>query len=153
MTRIQSTRHQQSGEERRGAAIVEMAVVLPLFVLLVFGMIEFGRALMVSQLLTNAAREAARVAVSNGATNDDVVDSATDFLQEAIGVDPGDVTVDITITADPGNPDPGNDVSAAQPGDRCTVVVTVPFDEVTLTRADYMAGRDLIGYCTMRREW
>ena len=34
-----------------------------MFFLMVFGMIEFGRAIMVQQVLTNASREGARVAV------------------------------------------------------------------------------------------
>ena len=32
---------------RRGAAVVEFAIVAPLFFLMIFGMIEFGRAIMV----------------------------------------------------------------------------------------------------------
>ena len=39
-----------------------------MFFMLVFGMIEFGRAIMVEQILTNAAREGARVAVLDSAT-------------------------------------------------------------------------------------
>ncbi len=73
-------RNQSSGEvkleracrpcrrNRRGAAVVEFAVVAPVFFLLVFGMIEFGRAIMVQQILTNASREGARVAVLDSPT-------------------------------------------------------------------------------------
>lgn len=49
---------------RRGAVIVEAALVVPLFLVLVFGIIEFGRVYHVYQVLTNAAREGARFAVS-----------------------------------------------------------------------------------------
>lgn len=45
---------------RRGAATVEMAMVLPVILALVFGSIEFTRLMMVRQGLTNAARAAAR---------------------------------------------------------------------------------------------
>ena len=44
---------------RQGAAAVEFALVVPVFFLMVFGMIEFGARIMVQQLLTNAAREGA----------------------------------------------------------------------------------------------
>ncbi|MGB6041722.1 MAG: TadE family protein, partial [Pirellulales bacterium] len=50
-------------KKRRGVAAVEFALVAPLFVLMVMGMIEVGRAIMVQQVLTNASREGARRAV------------------------------------------------------------------------------------------
>jgi Flp pilus assembly pilin Flp len=46
-----------------GAAAVEFALLLPLLVLLVFGIIEFGAAFNAKIQATNAAREAARLAV------------------------------------------------------------------------------------------
>jgi Flp pilus assembly protein TadG len=47
----------------RGAAAVEFALVMPILLLLLFGIIEFARAWNVRQTLTDAAREGARVAV------------------------------------------------------------------------------------------
>jgi Flp pilus assembly protein TadG len=44
----------------RGAAIVEFAIVLPLLLLLVFGIIEFGRGYNVKVQLTSSVREGAR---------------------------------------------------------------------------------------------
>lgn len=46
----------------RGAAAVEMALVLPLLLLLVFGIVDFGRALNLQITLTQAAREGVRPA-------------------------------------------------------------------------------------------
>ncbi|WP_211277935.1 TadE/TadG family type IV pilus assembly protein, partial [Couchioplanes caeruleus] len=46
----------------QGAAAVEMALVLPLLLLLLFGIIDFGRALNAQITLTEAAREGARAA-------------------------------------------------------------------------------------------
>jgi len=40
--------------------LVEFALVVPLFLILLFGMIEFGRAWMTKNILTGAAREAVR---------------------------------------------------------------------------------------------
>jgi Flp pilus assembly protein TadG len=51
-----------SGRRRdRGAAAVEFALILPLLMLLVFGIIDFGRALNAQITLTQAAREGARL--------------------------------------------------------------------------------------------
>ena len=58
----------RSQRVRPGAAAVEFALVAPLLVMLVLGMIEFGRMMMVEQILTNAAREGARKAVLPGVT-------------------------------------------------------------------------------------
>ena len=47
----------------RGQSLVEMAVVLPVLLLLIIGMVEFARAWMFQQVITNIAREGARLAV------------------------------------------------------------------------------------------
>ena len=52
-----------SGRGQDGAAAVEFALLLPLLVLLLFGIIEFGFAFSTRIQATNAAREAARQAV------------------------------------------------------------------------------------------
>lgn len=48
---------------KRGQALVEMALLLPLLLLLVIGILEFGRAWYYKQQVNNAAREAARILV------------------------------------------------------------------------------------------
>ncbi len=50
----------QSGHDR-GAAAVEFALLLPLLLLIIFGVIDFGRALNAQITLTQAAREGARL--------------------------------------------------------------------------------------------
>ena len=46
-----------------GQALAEMALILPILLLLVFGLIEFGTAWRDYQVITNAAREGARWSV------------------------------------------------------------------------------------------
>jgi Flp pilus assembly protein TadG len=48
---------------RRGASAVEFAIVLPLLILLLFGIVEFGLLLYDKAVLTNASREGARAGV------------------------------------------------------------------------------------------
>jgi Flp pilus assembly protein TadG len=59
----------QRGGGRRGQALVEFALIAPIFFLLVFGLIEFGRAVYTIQILDNAAREGARYAIVHGASS------------------------------------------------------------------------------------
>ncbi|MBX7445209.1 MULTISPECIES: TadE/TadG family type IV pilus assembly protein [unclassified Arthrobacter] len=52
----------KSSRKEKGAVAVEMAIVLPLLLLILLGIIEFGRAYNVQVSLTQAAREGARYA-------------------------------------------------------------------------------------------
>ena len=52
----------RSGRGQRGAALVEMAIVLPVFALLLFGIITFGSTMSFKQSLAQATNEAARAA-------------------------------------------------------------------------------------------
>jgi Flp pilus assembly protein TadG len=54
-------RRRRRGAGDRGAAAVEFALLLPLLLLIVFGLIDFGRALNAQVTLTQAAREGARL--------------------------------------------------------------------------------------------
>ena len=54
--------------EERGAVVVEFALVLPLLVLFVFGIVEFGRAYSTKIELAAAVREGVRTAALGGTT-------------------------------------------------------------------------------------
>ncbi len=128
-------------KQRRGASAVEFAIVAPVFFLLVFGMIEFGRMCMVQQLLTNASREGARQAVLDGTTSDQVKDVVQNYLSNAA------VPVareNITVTPDPTTADSGQPV---------TVTVGVNFTDVSwLPGAFFLGGTRLESSAVMRRE-
>jgi Flp pilus assembly protein TadG len=51
-------------KDKGGQAIIEFAVLLPILLLVLFGITEFGRAIMVTNVLNTAAREGARKAIS-----------------------------------------------------------------------------------------
>jgi Flp pilus assembly protein TadG len=143
---------ERRGPERRGAALVEVALVLPIFIMVTLGIIEFGRAMMVSQLVTNAAREGAREAIIEGKTNTQVRTGITNFLSQSVGIAANDVEITITVTPDVGNPDAGTEVGNASVGDLVLVRVEVPFDQVSFTRAKYLGGKNLVGMAAMRHE-
>src|SRR5688500_1304896 len=84
---------------RRGASTVEFAFVAPVLFMFVFGMIWWGRVMMVQELLANAAREGARAASLPDSSNptDRVTDVIRDYLENT-GVDPGRSLADITFT-------------------------------------------------------
>src|SRR5256885_7822484 len=60
------TRTSSRGAKRnRGQAMVEFAVVIPIFLLMLIALFDFGRAVFSYNTLTNAAREGARFAIVN----------------------------------------------------------------------------------------
>jgi Flp pilus assembly protein TadG len=63
-----------------GAALIEAAFTLPLLLFISIGIIEFGRAFQTWQIVTNAAREGARVAVLPGMSDDAVKTRVKDYL-------------------------------------------------------------------------
>jgi len=138
---------------RRGAALVEIALVLPIFFAVILGIIEFGRAMMVGQLVTNAAREGARLAVVGDSTNAIVTQSIRDFLSQAANISPDLVTVTITVDPFPGNPPvAGNQISGASSRDLVTVTVEVPFSDVSFLPPTYLSQTRLTGRSSMRYE-
>ena len=69
--KLKTTFHNKKMRQRRrfsqsGNAIIEFALILPILLLVVFGITEFGRMLMTVNVLNAAAREGARVAVIGG---------------------------------------------------------------------------------------
>jgi Flp pilus assembly protein TadG len=125
---------------RRATAAVEFAIVAPVFLLLVFGMIEYGRMVMVQQIITNASREGARTAVLDGATTASVETAVNNYLSS------GSIS-GATVTVSPNPP------SSAQYGDPVTVTVSVPFSQVSwLPSPMYLGGKTLTSSTVMRRE-
>jgi Flp pilus assembly protein TadG len=136
-----------NNKTRRGAAAVELAFVLPVFLLVIFGIVEFGRAFMAEHLLANAARLGARSAIVEGSTNAEITQQVTDFCVDTLSVNAADVSVfieDQTGTA--------IDLSTTTEGDLCRVRVAVPFDSVSFLTGSYMTGAALDSSCIMEHE-
>lgn len=78
----------------RGQALVEFALLLPLVMLLLIGIVEFGRAWQAKQTLTDAAREGARLAVvGNPSYTVDTVDLAVKTMLKKAGFDSAAVAI------------------------------------------------------------
>jgi Flp pilus assembly protein TadG len=83
----------------RGQTLVEFAVVLPLFILILVGIFDFGRAIYAYHTLLNASREAARQAVVDQ-TLTHIEERAVDHAV-ALGLAAGDVNVDYRRVSTP----------------------------------------------------
>ena len=130
---------------RRGAAVVEMAFIAPVLLLLVFGMIEYGRLIQVQQMLTNASREGARLAVVSSTTVSQVETKVKDYLTTC-GLASSAVDA-LAITVNP------NPLSGAASGSPVTVTVGAGFETVSwLPQPLYLSGRTVTASTVMRRE-
>ena len=65
---------------QRGAALIETAITIPMVVLICVGIFEFGRAYQTWQVLTNAAREGARVSILSDATEGQVTAAVRAYM-------------------------------------------------------------------------
>lgn len=103
-------------KHERGAAAVEFALVLPVLLLLVMGIIEFGHAYNAQLTLTQAAREGVRVmAISNNpATARAATKNAAASLYPSL--------TDANVAVSP---------AACTPGNKATVIITYPLPTFT----------------------
>jgi Flp pilus assembly protein TadG len=126
---------------RRAAAAVEMAVVAPLLLTMVFGIIEFGWVFWVKETLTNATREGCRVAVLPGST-DAEIRARFDQAVAPTGLNITNAMVALTHS------------TAANPVE--TVTVTVPRSQVSLlgniSLLPGITNGNITASCSMRKE-
>lgn len=111
-----STSDMRGGDPRgseQGAVLAEFALVLPVLVVILFGIIQFGITISRAQAVESAAREGGRLASLSSSTQADVVSRVNAALAGAAG--DSVPTVDL---------DPGT--CAGREGQSVTVTVTVP---------------------------
>ena len=118
------TAHSLHIRRERGAALLETALALPMVLLIAVGIFEFGRAYQTWQVLTNAAREGARVAVLPNMDEATVIARATEYMTsgQLSGVDAATVSV-TPVTLDLGG---GLTANASN------VTVSYPFEFIVL---------------------
>ena len=101
----------------RGAALIEVALTLPLLLLVAAGIFEFGRAYMTQQVLTNAVREGARVAVLPNQPSGAAETRVTTYMTNGQLPNAGIATVSVTPTTISlgGTTTPGSRVTVSYP--------------------------------------
>lgn len=81
-----------------GQSLVEFALILPILLILLLGIVDFGRAIAAYNSVSNGARSGARVAI----VNQDLTAIESAVESEAFGIE---VTVDFDPNADPAQTD------------------------------------------------
>ena len=136
-----------------GQALVELALALPLLLLILVGIFEFARAYSIKQSLVNGAREGARIAVVQSPLDAAAVDSVIRFYLNSnnVPVDSMSITAnqaDGTVVA----------LASAKAGDAISVSVFSHYDFIlvgpvlSLFGGSFRNGVDLGSQATMRKE-
>lgn len=127
------TRRRTPIRSERGAALVEAAFTIPLLLFVSLLIVEFGRAFETWQVMTNAAREGARVAVLPNATAAAVEARVKSYLEVGVLIDTSAVAV--AVASAPVSL--GGEATAS--GSRVTV--TYPFQFIVLEPIAKLAVR------------
>lgn len=69
-------------KNERGAALLETAITIPIILLIAVGIFEFGRAYQTWQVLTNAAREGARIAILAETTDEQIEEAVERYMRD-----------------------------------------------------------------------
>ena len=99
MTSMSVTRSKRRWRGEKGVNIIEFALVFPLLMMTVLGIVDFAFVLHHNEVLTNAAREGARVATLPGYGVLDVQNRVNEYTQ--MGGIPGTPTTTVTATTIP----------------------------------------------------
>lgn len=126
---------------RRGMALVEMCIVLPLTILLLSGILEYSWMFMKSQHLINAARQGARVGARVDATATDIATAITESMTKA-GLDGSGYTWSVSPS----------DPTTLSPGAMLTVQVSLQYSNIDLGITLVPTPTNLTFQVTMVRE-
>lgn len=162
MRRRAAKARKKATNERSGATLVEMAVVLPVFFLFVFAFIEFGHVYLTIHVLNGAAKQASRIGIGDNSTTQSVKNKAEEVLAGLVSptthvtVQVLDGSVFDDPAVDPETVDydqlPEIDLSEAESGQLFIVRLTVPYDNIAILGPKWINNLTITGLSVMRHE-
>jgi Flp pilus assembly protein TadG len=130
----------------RGASVLEMALVLPVLLMLSLGVVDYGYYFFVKNTLQGAASAGVRAAIPPGATNANVT-GVVSSMMTAAGLQNSGYTVSLTPT----------DVSTATQGQTVTVTITCTWSNcgthaLPTTMGGISNSKQVLGSAVMQKE-
>ncbi len=134
---------------QKGVAAVEFAIILPVLMLIIFGIIEFGLLMYDKQVITNASREGARAGIVVGVSrvdDDGILEMMDRYIANHLITFGATPSLDITI-----EPVDRTDMDF---GDELTVTVTYDYDFLVLPNfvADFAGVQTLATTTVMKMQ-
>jgi len=139
MIRTSKRTSSNRNRKRRGAAVVEFAVCLPIIILIVFGSIEASSLLFLRQALVQASYEGVKTAVKREGTAELGIAAATDVCN-------GRSLENFTIELEP------SDLSSVERGQPVTITVSAPGEENSLFPFGPFRNQNVVARATMVKE-
>ncbi len=137
---LQRTKKQRcAGRLRRGNAAIELAVILPLISLIIFGSVEVCSQIHTKQAIESAAYECARVAISAGATNEDIEAKMNQILS-ARNITGGELKM------------VPSDIEDVERGERIRIKLSAPSSSNSMALTSFVKTGDIKAECVMVKE-
>ena len=146
---------------RRGTSAVEVALTLPVFIMFLAAMMEFGHAMFVSHMLKAAAKSGARYGSTDGVTTAQVQAKvqqiiASSMKASAVTVLIRDASVFDTANVTPSTINyttlPNVELSNIDQGHLYIVQVSVPYSQVALLPPFWVKNYTVTGQSVLRHE-
>ena len=151
--------HQTAKNQRRrsGTVLAEMAVVMPVFFVMVIALFEFGHAYLAVNVLNAAANRAARIGAVEGATDSDVMTAANDIINTGLPAGTATVSIKNGDIFDQGSSAeiaslPDLNMADCEPRQLFIVHVTVDYEDIGIMGPRWLTGLKLHGEAVMRHE-
>ena len=144
------------GRQRKGAAAVEAAIILPVLIILTLGSIDMAQYITASQRVTNACREGARMA-AKAKTEDssEIKEVVTDYLAASYPKFSGEMEqlVKVAVFNENGKQVDGSVKASVESGDQLEIVIKFNFKEIRwLPGPKYSANNEFLSSTFCRRE-
>ena len=144
-------------KRRSGTVLAEMAVVMPVFFLIIFALFEFGHAYLAVNVLNAAASRAARIGAVEGATNAEVLAAANEIIDAGLPANSASVSIKNGNIFDEGSAAeisslPDLNIADCEPRQLFIVHVTVDYDDIGIMGPRWLTGLKLHGEAVMRHE-
>jgi len=158
----QLAKRRKNAQHRHGTTIVETAIVLPVFLMLLFAIIEFGHAQLVKNMLNNACRTAARVGSVEGTTSAEV----TNFIHQKMSPVIASQNVNVFVNdagvfdSQGSTPADGSEIEAlpsmelsdTEPRQLFVVRATLNYNDIALVPMPFLKNLTLDSQAFMRHE-
>jgi Flp pilus assembly protein TadG len=144
--------------ERRGEGLVEFSLVLPMFLLLMFGLIDLGRYYWIRETVENAVRQAGRYAVTGQSISG--TNRVASIQQVAVNAmaglyNPSATTITVSSSAVGTSPSSGTSGFAGYGGENVTIQISTTLGFFTPGIARYFGpngSNTLVETVTFRNE-